>query len=509
MSEMDGENTMACEKLLKAPLWRAEDLGKVVPPTRHGISMCLPRWQDVVGYEEKDPATLEHLCVGYPRFYYHPLVAKAFEHFRGPSEESLQIYTTYAAAARCRDYLQRRFPEVGVVLRALDRFSATVVAFPSRCAEEAKAYWQHTGEGITSRYAEALLENRPFDDGAEDAQRICERVAEFTGTTPEQVYLFPSGMSAIYWVYRAMLSLRPGLPTVQFSFPYGDTLKLQKKLGGPEPVFYPRGDAADLAALEAGLASQAISGLFCEFPTNPLLSCVDLRALRRLADAYGFPLLIDETLGACINQKTLSFSDVTAISLTKFFTGSCDVMGGALIMNPASPHAESFRAMMQATYEPAANAPADLARMVEVSADCRRRIAQINETALTVCTWLQAHEAVEQLFYPAFTDRQMYDSVRCAEGGYGGLFSLVLKNPERFTARFYDALEITKGPNLGTSFSLCCPFTLLAHYEELEWAEAAGASRWLIRISVGLEPAGELIDRLDRAMRHAGIGCLA
>jgi cystathionine gamma-synthase len=97
----------------------------------------------------------------------------------------------------------------------------------------------------------------------------------------------------------------------------------------------------------------------------------------------------------------------------------------------------------------------------------------------------------------------MYDRFRRPDGGYGGLFSIVLKNAAKVTEAFYDALEITKGPNLGTSFSLCCPFTLIAHYHELEWAESAGASRYLIRISVGLEPAGELIARIERAISEA------
>ena len=94
----------------------------------------------------------------------------------------------------------------------------------------------------------------------------------------------------------------------------------------------------------------------------------------------------------------------------------------------------------------------------------------------------------------------MYDLVRRPDGGYGGLFSFVLKDPSNYTEAVYDALEITKGPNLGTSFSLCCPFTLIAHYDELEWAESAGASRYLIRISVGTEPAEELIARLKTAI---------
>ena len=81
-----------------------------------------------------------------------------------------------------------------------------------------------------------------------------------------------------------------------------------------------------------------------------------------------------------------------------------------------------------------------------------------------------------------------------------GLFSLLLRDPARHAPRFYDSLEFCKGPNLGTYFSLCCPFTLLAHFGELEWAERCGVSRYLLRFSVGLESPSNLIDRLSRAL---------
>jgi cystathionine gamma-synthase len=270
-------------------------------------------------------------------------------------------------------------------------------------------------------------------------------------------------------------------------------------------MFYPHGDAEDLKKLEQDLRTTAVSALFCEFPTNPLLTCVDLDKLRSLANEHGFPVIIDDTLGACINIDTLPFADLSAVSLTKFFTGSSTVMGGALILNPQSPFAASLRQELEELHEPEAVFPDDIIEIEMESRGCRSRVETMNANAMAVCDYLARHPAVEAVFYPAFTDKAVYDRFRRANGGYGGLFSFVLKEAARYTEAFYDALEITKGPNLGTSFSLCCPFTLIAHYNELEWAEAAGASRYLIRISAGLEAADELIARIqsaiDRAMR--------
>ncbi len=459
--------------------------------------MCLPRWQDVIGYEEKDPATMEKLQLGYPRFFYHPLVQQAFEKFQEATDPCVQIYSSEAAARRCRTYLLCKTPRANVELRG------ALISFPEACSADAKDYWQHAGEGISSRCAEALLTETPPPDASGARHMILQRIAEFIGTDTANIYLFPSGMAAINAAFLAVQGIHKNRPTVQFAFPYGDTLKLQNKLGRQKALFFPRGDSADFRQLETELASTAINGLFCEFPTNPLLSCVDLPGLRRLADAHGFPIIIDETLGACINQNTLPCSDASVISLTKFFSGTSDVMGGALIINPDAPFAEHFRQQLDVLHEPEAFHPADIIRLEQDSRSCRERIQQTNATALKVCEHLHAHPAVASVYYPAFTDRKMYDQVRRPDGGYGGLFSFVLKEPEKYTEAFYDALEITKGPNLGTSFSLCCPFTLIAHYDELDWAEAAGASRWLIRISVGTEEADDLIARLDRALPPA------
>ncbi|MDF7826174.1 aminotransferase class I/II-fold pyridoxal phosphate-dependent enzyme [Pontiellaceae bacterium B12227] len=485
---------MPQEELRKNPLWRAEDLGKPIPNTKHAASMCLPRWQDVVGYETKDPATMEKLTLGYPRFFYHPLVQQAFEKFKTDADEAVQIYATAKAARRCREYLLHHNPYARIELRD------NLISFPDDCADDAKEYWQHAGEGISSRCAEALLNEEPAPDASKAWNKIIDRVAAFTGAVPEDVYLFSSGMSAINAAFLATLEIHPGCPTVQYAFPYGDTLKLQNKMGHKRALFYARGDAADFQSLETKLTSTQAGGLFCEFPTNPLLACVDLPKLRALADQHHFPLIIDETLGACINQNTLPVSDVTAVSLTKFFSGTSDVLGGALILNSKAPFAAAFREQLQSIYEPDAFHAADVIQLEKDSRDFRERVEQINTSSLAVCEYLKNHTAVETVYYPAFTDREMYDRFRRPEGGYGGLFSFVLKEAEKHTEAVYDALEITKGPNLGTSFSLCCPFTLLAHYDELEWAESAGASRWLIRISVGTEQVDELIARLERAL---------
>ena len=79
------------------------------------------------------------------------------------------------------------------------------------------------------------------------------------------------------------------------------------------------------------------------------------------------------------------------------------------------------------------------------------------------------------------------------------MFSFLLKD-EAAAAGFYDRIHLSKGPSLGTNFSLCCPYTLLAHYQELKWAASCGVPRYLLRVSAGLEEPGDLIARFAAAL---------
>ena len=117
--------------------------------------------------------------------------------------------------------------------------------------------------------------------------------------------------------------------------------------------------------------------------------------------------------------------------------------------------------------------------------------------------FLAEQPQVADVFYPASVDRANYERFLRPNGGFGGLFSVVLKDAAAKTERFFDALQIPKGPNLGTSFTLCCPFTILAHYRELDFAESCGISRHLIRVSVGLEDSAWQVERFAEALRES------
>ncbi|KAG4413368.1 hypothetical protein IFR04_013485 [Cadophora malorum] len=316
------------------------------------------------------------------------------------------------------------------------------------------------------------------------------------------VYLYPCGMNSIFNAHRMMLEARGPMKSISFGFPYVDTLKILEKFG-PGCVFYGNGESEDLDDLESRLESgERFLALFCEFPGNPMLKCPDLQRIRKLADKYDFGVVVDETIGNFINVHVLPYADVVVSSLTKIFSGECNVMGGSTILNPRGRYYQSLKKVAEVEYED--NCWAEDAIFLERnSRHFVSRIERINENADLICDILRAHPLVQDVYYPKYNpSRQFYDACRTPNGGYGGLLSFTFKKMEQAIA-FYDRLETAKGPSLGTNFTLVSPYVILAHFLELDWAAQFGVPGDLIRISVGLEDAEDLTSRFAIALKAA------
>jgi cystathionine gamma-synthase len=221
-------------------------------------------------------------------------------------------------------------------------------------------------------------------------------------------------------------------------------------------------------------------------------------------------LVVDDTVGTSANVHVLRSCDVVCTSLTKMFSGGCNVMGGAVAVSPVSPFATDMRESLHAQQQDEAEESAwyweDVLVMERNSRDFTERVRKASGNALALAGLLRAHQPaiVREVYYPAGSPTQgVYDAYRVSGGGgYGFLLSIRFVSPERAVA-FYDALDVAKGPSLGTNFTLCCAYTLLAHYKELEWAAEYGVVEDLVRISVGLEDWAWLEERVVRALRAA------
>jgi len=286
---------------------------------------------------------------------------------------------------------------------------------------------------------------------------------------------------------------------VMYGFPYVDTLKVLQKFG-PGAIFYGHGSSADLDDLESRLEKgEKILSLFCEFPGNPLLQTPDMKRIRTLADKHDFAVVVDETIGNFLNVHVLPYADVLVSSLTKIFSGDCNVMGGCMILNPHSRYYSNLKSHLEAEYEDTMFEE-DSVYLERNSRDFIDRIQRVNQNAEVIADILRAHPRVKQVNYPKYSEsKHFYDVCRLPDGGYGGLLSATFHNIEDAQI-FYDHLNTQKGPSLGTNFTLSSPFVLLAHYSELEWAAQYGCEESLVRFSVGLEDAEKLKEVFEFAL---------
>ncbi|KAK1968553.1 cystathionine gamma-synthase [Colletotrichum sublineola] len=589
------------------------ELGQSIPPdTAHAVSVHLPTWKANVGYEEGESWVVNKMTTGYPRFFIHKSILALAEDLVlqfARSDQKAMLFPTPRAARRCLTFVKKyteasiaadvsvldfglgTAKDVSPLLRSLAPTVSAVVYSPE-VFPVAKQYWQHTGEGVSSRRAEfchGLLKeglltsvershsptgkvcrgpkryHRPSSIGdtkmpihqlaaksshqtaseTQESMRFLEerfgrnldlslveraksaikrRIAGAMAADMEtsisslppmgdnsrnqkdlqesDVYLFPCGMNAIYNAHRAMLRARGDMKSINFGFPYVDTLKILQKFG-PGCLFYGHASEEDLDDLEKRLETgERFLALFCEFPGNPLLTCPNLARIRSLADRFDFGVVVDETIGSFINIDVLQYADIVVSSLTKIFSGDCNVMGGSAILNPSS---RFYHALKSAWAEDLEDTywPEDIVFMERNSRDFASRIERINTNSETICDILSAHPLVKRVFYPKVNPtRSNYELCKLPGGGYGGLLSVTF-HQKAHAITFFDTIKTAKGPSLGTNFTLTSPYVLLAHYQELDWAAGLGVDPDLIRVSVGLEETDELRRVFTQALEAA------
>ena len=451
-----------------------------------------------------------------------------------------------------------------VEIEAFGSFDIHVAYFPADLKAKAKAFWQHTGEIISSRLAEAALQGlctcgasclsisvtpkysgglrRCRSDsinGGTSAPKslpchvalkyrgviaqdvIKARIAAVVGEPSSSIYLTVSGMAAIYSTYRAVRILKGNsAPVVVFGFPYLDTLKIMQRAEiNPAGVyFFGFGNQDDLNKLEILLAEKSIAAVFTEFPSNPLLRCHDMLRLTELADKHDFVLVVDDTISSFANVDLLYgtkgkvLADIVCSSLTKLFSGRGDVLGGSVVVNSSGRYGTQITSLF------ADPNILDIPEMFTIDAEILEknsrdfipRVQRINGTALSLAQWFQERAEVKHVYYPGISPcKGSYDVIAKkwepgTGAGYGCLMSIIVVE-SLCVRKLFDSLELHKGPSLGTDYTLVCPYVMLAHYCELEWAASFGLDSRIIRISVGLEDFQEIKNAFENAFGHASV----
>lgn len=482
------------------PAWQEKDLGQPLPDSPHACSVCLPSWESIIGYEEGREKIMKRLRVGYPRFFKHPTVERLFDNAKaevaGENEEVI-VLPTRASVQRAHRWVERR-AQTAVRITSFNGLQVLIV--PAKAKADADAYWRFSGEVVSSRQAQDFLDGNPREGSK--SHLIVRALTKLTGSTRENTFVFASGMAATTSVLRALPGVLNGRKTLQLEFPYVDCLKVQEQFGhGVVYLNEATGESFDEALQR--IRQGEFAGVFTELPSNPLLRTVDLTRVAQACGEGATPLIVDDSAAGPFNVDALGVADVVTGSLTKWISGEGDVMAGMAALREDSPFAATLREALAA--DAAESAPlyiGDAEVLLSNMKGYAKRMKTVNASGLELASWLAEHPAVAQVWYPSLTTRENYDAIRRQKGGYGGLLSFVLKNSKK-TPRVYDALKVSKGPSFGTPFTLVCPYVMLAHYPELDWAEACGVPPHLLRVSCGLEPTALLKEVFEEALALA------
>ncbi len=275
--------------LLKNPIWKNLELGHAIPDSIHAVSVALPTWNDVINYEEKDQECMNLLKSIYPRFGLNPIVKRLCEKVKKQNyynNKSIWPYPNESIAFKAKKYIDRNTSEQFSLIEKRDNLALLITEKEGNIY--AKSFWQHTGLGISSRAAaiELGLEDCPPKSYVNEcSQRIKNRISKSTKINSNDIHLTSSGMSALHTSLEIIYKLFPAKPTLQIGFPYVDVLKL------PMNIFH----GAKLITedncedIELEIKSINPSALIIELPSNPMLKCVNIKKISKIAKKLNIP----------------------------------------------------------------------------------------------------------------------------------------------------------------------------------------------------------------------------
>lgn len=309
---------------------------------------------------------------------------------------------------------------------------------------------------------------------------------------------FASGSAATAAI---IATLSSGDKVLAYGDVYGGTFRLLKKVFekyGVTPVFT---DDTSPAAF-ANLIDNQTKLLWLESPTNPLLRCLDISALGRIAHEAGAKLVVDNTFATPALQTPLALgADYVVHSTTKYIGGHSDVIGGAVIVKDQA-------LMEQVAFLQNAMGgvpgPFDCYLQQRGIKTLSIRMERHSANAAKIVEHLAGHKKLSAVVYPFSSDHPDYELAKRQMCDGGGMVTIVFKE-DAAAIRFCESIKVfSLAESLGGVESLVCHPAIMTHASiPKEIREARGVTDGLVRLSVGIEDIADLIADLDQALNKA------
>jgi cystathionine gamma-lyase len=289
---------------------------------------------------------------------------------------------------------------------------------------------------------------------------------------------------------------------------YGGSFRLFDKVFARLGLGFSYVDARDPEAVAAAVGPRTRL-VWIETPTNPLLRLYDIRAVARVCRARRVHLCVDNTFMTPFFQRPLALgADLVVHSTTKYLNGHSDVVGGAVVgRDPALRARLAFLQNAMGGSQGALDSFLTLRGTKTLAVRMERHQAN----ARAVARWLQRHPDVDEVFYPGLPSHAQHALARRQMGGFGGMVSFRLRGGRGVLRRARTLLRRLRvfacAESLGGVESLAEHPAIMTHASiPPERRRALGIDDGLVRLSVGIEHARDLIDDLAQAMAAAGRG---
>jgi cystathionine gamma-synthase len=344
-------------------------------------------------------------------------------------------------------------------------------------------------------YMEGHVEREEYGRYGNPTQRVAERkLAALDGG--EAALLFSTGMCAITTTLLAMLGRGSHLVLTEDG--YRRTRQFCRTFLQRLNIDYTFVETGNYEALEAAIRPTTRL-IFSESPTNPHLRVMDLDRLADIGRKRHVKIAIDSTFATPYNQRPLDFGiDLVFHSATKYFGGHNDLMAGVVVGSRGLVSAiRDTQAMLGGITDPHTSY-----LLVRGLKTLGIRMRKQNENGMVVARFLEGHPRVRRVYYPGLSSHPDY-KVACEQmKGFGGVVSFELDGDMKTTSAFIDRLNIPYiAPSLGGVETLIEQPALMSYYEMASEDRAAiGIADELVRLSLGVEDADDLIADLHQAL---------
>jgi cystathionine beta-lyase/cystathionine gamma-synthase len=303
-------------------------------------------------------------------------------------------------------------------------------------------------------------------------------------------------MAAVSSIFMSLCS--PGDRIVSARQLYGGTFSL---LAHVLPRFQIETTFVDVDDLDAfRVSAEGAKLLYCETIGNPRITVADLPALASIADEHGIPLVVDSTFASPVICRPIEHgASMVVHSATKFLGGHHDLLGGVVCSSP-----DLIAKIAEWTREAGPTlAPFNAWLALRGIATIHLRVKRSSDSALEVARFLEGHDRVNEVFYPALDSspsKALCDSLLGGMGG--GTMSFDVAGGREKAARFQEALRLIKpAASLGGTHSLIVHAASVTHTQLTpDQLMEAGFTEGLCRLSIGMEDAPDLIGDLDQAL---------